>query len=243
MARQVYFDPFGMRTEGERAGVRDEAFLQDQTRRARASDFDFNELLPLRLNEAQRADRLGAAQLPYQIDALGLNQRTAINNLYNQTASILGDIGPRTGNYRPAQANDLSYLYGGYGVGLTPEQLQAQQLYYGQQTLPGFTPDQIPLMQQNLAQQYGVPMETFANPMLDPNLLPPQANQNYADYYLRPQAQQYNQAYMDYLKILADQERNRNSEAWRLLEQQRRAQAAGGGAVGTPGFNPVDIVP
>lgn len=243
MARQVRFDPFGMQLAGEQAGLRDEAFLQDQTRRARASDYQFNTLNPLALNELQRRDTLGAAALPYDIDALGINQRMARANLYGAENPIYNQIGLRTGMFNPQAANDLSFLYNYSGIGMPAIQQQAQQAYYGAQQLPGFDPTQADALAQNFAQQYGVP-SVDQNPMLDPNLYPG-LQQNYLDYAMQPQAQVQNQNYIDYLKILQDQEEARlraeSSALWRQLQAQQQGLGGAGTTQAAPAYDPVDI--
>lgn len=246
MARQVRFDPFGMQLAGEQAGLRDEAFLQDQTRRARASDYDFNTLAPLRLEGFQRDNRLGAAAEPYQMRQLGLNERMARAGLYRQEAPIYSDIGIRTGNMGPSIANDLSYQYGYSGLGLTPEQQQAQANYFYSQTLPGFTPDQIPGLQYNIGQQFGVPVDP--NPILDPNLIP-NANQNYLDFGLQQQANEYNNMVLEYQQLQQRQEAAmmREEQNRRYYEYRQNQQGRGVPGQGVPGqgantvYDPVDI--
>lgn len=107
--RAVYYDPFGQRTEGYRRGVEDEVTLQDQTRRARASDFDFDYYNPLRLAQAQRMDTYGKAALPYQIADLGIDQRANLANLYALESLNRQEIGRATGEWAPYLAGAQVY--------------------------------------------------------------------------------------------------------------------------------------
>lgn len=125
MPRQVYFDPFGSRLAGYRLGVQDETTLQDQTRRARASDYDYDVLQPLRTNAAMRADTYGQAALPYQIDNLGVSQRQNLANLAATELPIQERIGQTTGNYAPYLATAYNY---GSGQSLGSEEFMPAQI-------------------------------------------------------------------------------------------------------------------
>lgn len=159
MARQVYFDPYGMRTQGFDTGVQREMQLQDQTRRARASDWDYNNMAPLRLMGAQRQERLGAFGEPYAQRAYGINERAGQANLFNleqpiydQTAGIIGD-------YSVARANRDMFNTGNYQNADQFRQPYAeyiQPLYQGAETR----------MLADIATQYGI------NPQVLQQLIP-----------------------------------------------------------------------
>ncbi len=122
--RQVYYDPFGMRMAGEQAGIRDEAFLQDQTRRARQSDYEFNVTQPLELqglrrendyanfydpmrrqgaqfanNQLARDDKFGAATNDFRISSAKRNENFDVYNDGNRRR--LADLG--------VEAQELGY--------------------------------------------------------------------------------------------------------------------------------------
>lgn len=115
MARQVYYDPYGMRTEGFRAGMKDMMELQDQTRRARASDWDYNNIAPLRLAQARREDQYGIAALPYRERALGINENTQLGGLYDANQQRFAQYGMQRGDYAPLLADQDLYTSGQYG--------------------------------------------------------------------------------------------------------------------------------
>lgn len=101
MARQVYLDPFGERTTGFHAGQQDEMALQDNIRRARAQDFDYNNIKPLELQEARRLADFNRFADQYQRRGLGINERNAQANLFNNEFGAYGIAGDVTGNYNP----------------------------------------------------------------------------------------------------------------------------------------------
>src|SRR6186713_3492013 len=107
MARNVYFDPFGQRTEGYRAGVQDESALQGATRAARGIDWDYNNMAPIRLGEAQLAYDYNKFATPY-------NQKVL------QRADVAGDIAQaagvanRSGNTRLIRTIDQNLEQGNY---------------------------------------------------------------------------------------------------------------------------------
>lgn len=125
MARQVYYDPFGARLAGYQAGVNDEVQLQDQTRRARASDWDYTNIAPLQLSQAQRANSLGEFADPYMRNQYGINQRMQLANLFGAEQPNYERIGQATGNYSPALVNAANY---GSGMSLGSEQFFAPQV-------------------------------------------------------------------------------------------------------------------
>lgn len=105
MARQVYFDPFGMRTQGYRAGVQDETGIQNNTRQARYSDAMF----PFAVNRAQREDAFETANLPRR-------NRLADAGLYSAQQPIYMDIARRTGYNAPAIRNDFQFAGAQFGM-------------------------------------------------------------------------------------------------------------------------------
>lgn len=123
MARSVYFDPFGARVEGFHAGMQDEMALQDNIRNARAKDWDYNNMAPIRLQEARRVADYNQYADPYMRRQLGLNERTANANLFNNEFNAYGLAGDVTGNYGPTVNLSQRYL----GVPQTnPTDLQQQ---------------------------------------------------------------------------------------------------------------------
>src|SRR5690606_36234405 len=114
MARQVFYDPYGMRQAGYDQGMQREMQVQDQTRRARSADWDYSYMAPLRLQAAQRTDRYGEAALPYQINSLGINERAALGNLYDAEQTRLGRYGEIRADYSPAYADQDFYVSGQY---------------------------------------------------------------------------------------------------------------------------------
>lgn len=125
MARQVYYDPFGMRTAGYQQGIKDEVTLQDQTRRARAADWDHTNVAPLRLNALRRADDLGAFGQQYEKNKYGINERQALSNLASTELPHLQTYGQITGDQSPYMAR-----LGMYGAG---QYLDPQNTYPGVQ--------------------------------------------------------------------------------------------------------------
>lgn len=114
MARQVYFDPYGMRQAGYDTGVQREMQVQDQTRRARAADWDYNYMAPLRLSGAQLENQYAQAALPYRINSLGINERSALGSLYDTEQARLGRYGELRGDYSPQAADQDFYVSGQY---------------------------------------------------------------------------------------------------------------------------------
>lgn len=159
MARQVYYDPFGARLAGYQAGVNDEVQLQDQTRRARASDWDYNNIAPLQLSQARRAESLGEFADPYMRNQYGINQRMQLAGLFGAEQPNYERIGQATGNYSPALVNAANY---GSGMSLGSEQFFAPQVRQASDVLA-----QNPAaLEQNyiyeLAQLFGVDPRAFA---------------------------------------------------------------------------------
>lgn len=160
MARQVYYDPFGSRLAGYRAGVQDETNLQEQTRRARVADYDFNNFAPLRLNQARRQDQLETTALPYQQRAYGLQERAAAAGLFNVEQGNFERIGSTTGNYAPALANAQFYGSGPQGPYMDSAAF-APYVRFVSDTLRGVDTT-LPTYGEQLMQEYGVSPEAYA---------------------------------------------------------------------------------
>lgn len=101
MARQVFFDPFGNYTRGLDTGIARQMELERGTRDARAMDFDYNYMTPLRYDNALMDTQLKEFGIPYAQNALQYNDRNlrrgAIQGDYNfgeQAASRFGDVSP-----------------------------------------------------------------------------------------------------------------------------------------------------
>lgn len=126
MSRRVFYDPFGQRLAGLQAGINDEVQLQQSTRQARQSDYQYNVTQPLELRQMQRADQLGQYTLPYQMNTADRTEQLgaaaqpyAIKNLdyndqiqrgaiYDGDITRLVDYGQRTGDWGRLGATDDS---------------------------------------------------------------------------------------------------------------------------------------
>lgn len=97
MARQVYYDPFGMRMQGYRMGVQDETGLQSSTRQARLSDWQFNNELPLQLQAAQREEQFNQYADPFRRRGLDYTEQATQGGLYDQEFNRAGQFGLATG--------------------------------------------------------------------------------------------------------------------------------------------------
>lgn len=123
MARQVYYDPFGARTEGFHAGMQDEMGLQKNIRDARSMDWDYRNMKPLELQEAQRIAAFNQYADPYARRALGTNEQMSYANLFGAQLPLYGRVGNITGDFNPAVR--LAQRYGGLpNTAATPQQLQ-----------------------------------------------------------------------------------------------------------------------
>lgn len=186
MARQVYFDPFGQRTAGFREGMQDEMRLQDQTRRARVADWDYNNMAPLRLDAAQRQERLGAYGEPYAQRAFGINERTGLAGLYNAEQPIFDQTAAVLGDYSVARANRDMFNTGNYGVADQYRQPYAQYiqpLYQGGETR----------MMADIATQFGIDPQVLQQiiPMLSQfGQYSPQAERGQDEYNLYDRSRQ-----------------------------------------------------
>lgn len=116
MARQVYYDPFGSRLDGYRQGVADEVGVQGSVRQARNSDWNYNNVLPLALQTAQREEAYNQYADPYRrqntvYESMGLGDKTALGRY-----GTLGTIGSALGTQHPTEAFGRTYLSGNFGV-------------------------------------------------------------------------------------------------------------------------------
>lgn len=101
--RQVYYDPFGMRTEGYRAGVSDEQALQGSTRAARDLDWNYNNINPITLMGLRREEQYNQYADPFRRNAArGLD--------YDANLQRALGFGGRTGVFAPAQNIDFGYF-------------------------------------------------------------------------------------------------------------------------------------
>lgn len=105
MARQVYYDPFGMRTAGYQAGVGDEQAVQGATRAARQLDWDFGMMNPLRLQAAQREEQFQQYGDPFR-------RRGLVDAEYDANTTRAADFGFRSGNWQPQQRLDFARFFG-----------------------------------------------------------------------------------------------------------------------------------
>lgn len=101
--RTQFYDPFGMRMQGFRAGVADEMQVQDQTRRADQFDWERENMRPLQLRAANRVEDFNAFADPFM-------RNTARRTDYMGETGVANDFGFRTGNYAPAMMNDFNYF-------------------------------------------------------------------------------------------------------------------------------------
>lgn len=99
--RQVYFDPFGSYQSGYDAGTAREGQTQAATRVARQEDFNYNYKEPLNLAKMQRADTLGQAALPYEVNNLGYSDQLAKDAVFNSGMNIHNGYAQVTGNGAP----------------------------------------------------------------------------------------------------------------------------------------------
>ena len=214
MARSVYYDPFGSRLQGYRMGVQDETNLQDQTRRARGSDWDMDNMAPLRLNQAQRADQLGQYAMPYLQNQFGLNQRQTAANLAGTELPLMAEIGQATGNYAPWMATAMNF---GSGQSVGSEQYLAPQVQMFDQQMQQGGPEGMPSMPDFSAaeQQFGLPPGSLLNFLS--SLTGTVGNQ---------QAQGIDQFYgFDRARTVAADQRQGNVDQWgRQVDQQKLQQ-------------------
>lgn len=99
--RTQFYDPFGMRTQGYRAGVADEMQVQDQTRRADQFDWERANMRPILLQAAQREEEFMGATDPWRRNLVrGADYDAEIGRRLN--------YGLRSGNTAPAMVYDFS---------------------------------------------------------------------------------------------------------------------------------------
>lgn len=106
MTRSVYYDPFGMRLAGYRLGQGDEVNLQDQTRRARASDYDYNTLAPLRLQGMQREENFANYYDPYRRKAAQYADTMSQGNVFDAERARRENIAMTNGNWGLPESYD-----------------------------------------------------------------------------------------------------------------------------------------
>ena len=118
--RNVYLDPFGTYTSAFDKGMARQMDLESNARQARATDFDYNYMAPLRYSDAQLANRYNQASLPYRIRDLGYGERATRGNLYNLENTIGQGISRDTGMVQPA-LQALSQYIPGLGYEYEPQ--------------------------------------------------------------------------------------------------------------------------
>lgn len=116
MARQVYYDPFGQRTEGYRQGVADEVGVQNAVRQARQQDWNYNNVLPLALKGAQREEDFQQGFDPLRrrnamYESAGLANKNAYDAFTNNVT-----MGSALGTQAPAEATARAYWSGNFGI-------------------------------------------------------------------------------------------------------------------------------
>lgn len=206
MARAVYYDPFGQRTQGYREGINDEVQLQDQTRRARASDFDYNNIAPLRLEQLQRANALEQFADPYLRNQYGIQQRANLAGLAGAELGVNALTGQATGNYAPYQATALNY---GSGRSLGSEQYFPAQVRAYSDINAGQMPDMA-----GIATQFGIDPQIFQQALqMLTGTVSPAVEQGIDSFYGFDRARQ-----------LAGDNRQLNMDDW---TQQYQGQQAG----------------
>lgn len=193
MARQVFYDPYGMRQDGYDLGVQREMQLQDQTRRARVADWDYANMAPLRLQGAQRQERLGAYGEPYQRNAFGINQQAALGALHDAEQTRLGRYGEMRGDYSPAFADQDLYASGQYLNAPQYRPAYAQQLRQTADVSAGMLDPEMQASAAQLAQTFGVDPRAFLDLIQRMIGTPftPQAEQGFDQYQTWDRARQY----------------------------------------------------
>lgn len=141
MARQVMFDPFGAYTQGLHAGTQDEMQLQRQTRDARAMDYDFGVMAPLRTQQLEQGLMFDQQANPLRLDAMRDTNFATQLGLAGTLAQEAGVFGPREdlyrqrfgdfGTYNPAAA--MEYLNQDNIFKANQQQIQYQGLMQQQQ--------------------------------------------------------------------------------------------------------------
>lgn len=211
--RQVYFDPFGSRLEGFQQGVRDESGLQAATRTARASDWDYNNMAPLRLRAETREQNFQDYADPYRRQLQGLGVRQTAANLFGTEQPLYERVGQVTGNYAAPLANAHNFGLGTDRYLQSPQYFAPQVMAYDQQIRGGLEPgqDEYEQMLGHYAQQYGVDPRLLMGAMrANPFQITPQAEQGYDQFLGFDRARQ----------IAADNLAYNNNEWQRQVQQQ-----------------------
>ena len=102
MARNVYLDPFGTYTSAFDKGVSRQMDIEANRRQARASDFDYNFMQPLRYSDAQISNQYNTAALPYRVRDLGYGERATKAGLFGQEYNIGQNLARDFGMVMPA---------------------------------------------------------------------------------------------------------------------------------------------
>lgn len=169
--RSVYYNPFGMRLAGMQQGIRDEAFLQDQTRQARNSDYDFQYIKPIELHNLQRNSQFADYADPYLRRNLGYTEQATEGGLYDSELQRRLGVMLRTGDQNlPRQLDYNRYPVDGrvapqVHAQRTPQQ-QAMDSWYGVLDQEGITPgsDIANQYARSFEQMYGLTPGYFDNP-------------------------------------------------------------------------------
>lgn len=256
--RQVYFDPFGSQLEGFRQGVQDEVGLQDQTRRARASDWDYNNMAPLHLQAAQQAQRIANAQEPYTIRGFGLQEAQQAAQTAATQQPLYDQLALRTGDGAPGLANLQNFGLGTNGYIQSAPYFGAQAATYGQQLRTGLDPasDDYEHVLANTAQQLGLDPQAFIQHMRNmPSQVTPDMEKGQDQYLNRDFARSlandnftYNQGaqqnwYERQKATIEAQNASLKPEWLRIAEQNAMMRGGigggyGGGYGGAGGYDP-----
>ena len=176
MARQVFFDPFGSYTQGYDTGTQREMQVQDNTRRARAQDFNYEYMMPLEYKQAKRMDALGEFSLPYQQKEVQYADSLGRNNVFTSNQAINRQVGTDLGITAPYE----NEIYQRYGITPSVEQFTtvpanpnlaaakekwAQQMRIYEDTGTPVTPEIRQGIAQQMAQFYNVPLDAVLSPL------------------------------------------------------------------------------
>lgn len=102
MARNVYLDPFGTYTSAFDKGLARQMDVESNRRQARANDFDYNFMQPIRYNDARIANQYNTAALPYRVRDLGYGERATRAGLFGQEYGIGQNLARDFGTVLPA---------------------------------------------------------------------------------------------------------------------------------------------
>ena len=109
MARNVYLDPFGTYTSAFDKGLARQMDVESNRRQARASDFDYNFMQPIRYNDARIANQYNTAALPYRVRDLGYGERATRAGLFGQEYGIGQNLARDFGTVLPALSAFANY--------------------------------------------------------------------------------------------------------------------------------------